>query len=66
MKIKGPKIISHALINGKEKHDELDISKGFKDRMLFEAARSSLVAMVAYAVETLRMPNPWLHYRITS
>jgi predicted nuclease of predicted toxin-antitoxin system len=39
MEIKGPRIIFHALINGKVKHDEIDISKGFKDRMLFAEAR---------------------------
>jgi predicted nuclease of predicted toxin-antitoxin system len=38
MEIKGPRIIFHALINGKLKHDEIDISRGFKDRMLFEEA----------------------------
>jgi predicted nuclease of predicted toxin-antitoxin system len=39
LEIKGPRIIFHALINGKVKHDEIDISKGFKDRMLFEEAK---------------------------
>jgi predicted nuclease of predicted toxin-antitoxin system len=39
MEIKGSRIVFHALINGKVKHDEIDISKGFKDRMLFEEAK---------------------------
>jgi len=39
MEIKGPRIVFHALSNGKVKHDEIDISEGFKDRMLFEEAK---------------------------
>jgi predicted nuclease of predicted toxin-antitoxin system len=39
MEIKGPRIIFHALTKGKVRHDEIDISKGFKDRVLFEEAR---------------------------
>ncbi len=39
MEIKGPKIVFHALVNGKVKRDEIDISKGFKDRMLFDEAK---------------------------
>ena len=39
IEIKGSKIIFHALVKGKVKRDEIDISKGFKDRMLFDEAK---------------------------